>query len=46
LDLGKNNFHRILTAKKQPLRKHENITIFYKKQPTYNPQMTEGKPEN
>lgn len=27
-----------LNAKKQPLRKHENILIFYKKQCTYNPQ--------
>lgn len=35
-----------LNAKKQPLRKHEDICIFYKKQPTYNPQMTEGKPYN
>lgn len=33
-----------LNAKKQPLRKHEDICIFYKKQPTYNPQMTKGKP--
>jgi DNA modification methylase/transcriptional regulator with XRE-family HTH domain len=33
-----------LNAKKQPLRKHEDICIFYKKQPTYNPQMTEGEP--
>ena len=33
-----------LNAKKQPLRKHEDICIFYKKQPTYNPQMTEGLP--
>ncbi|MDG5800673.1 site-specific DNA-methyltransferase [Marinilabiliaceae bacterium ANBcel2] len=31
-----------LNAKKQPLRKHEDICIFYKKQPTYNPQMTDG----
>lgn len=31
-------------AKKRPLRKHELILIFYKEQPTYNPQMTEGKP--
>ena len=29
---------------KQPLRKIEEICVFYKKQPTYNPQMTEGKP--
>jgi len=35
-----------LNAKKQPLRKHEDICVFYKKQPTYNPQMREGKPYN
>ena len=28
-----------LNAKKQPLRKYEDICIFYRKQPTYNPQM-------
>lgn len=33
-----------LNAKKQPLRKHEDVCVFYKKQPTYHPQMTEGKP--
>jgi len=33
-----------LNAKIQPLRKHEDICIFYKKQPAYNPQMTEGEP--
>ena len=27
-----------LNAKKQPLRRVENIIVFYKKQPTYNPQ--------
>ena len=32
-----------LNAKKQPLRKHEDICVFYKKQPVYNPQMTEGQ---
>lgn len=32
-----------LNAKKQPLRKHEDICIFYQSQPTYNPQMTFGK---
>lgn len=31
-------------AKKQPLKKYENILVFYKKQPTYNPQMEVGKP--
>lgn len=33
-----------LNAKKQPLRKHESILVFYNSQPTYNPQFTEGKP--
>ena len=32
-----------LNAKKMPLRNHEDILVFYKKQPTYNPQFTEGK---
>ena len=32
-----------MLAKKQPLQKHENIILFYKKQPTYNPQMEIGK---
>ena len=31
-----------LNAKKMPLRSHEDICIFYKKPPTYNPQMTDG----
>lgn len=31
-----------LNAKKQPLRSHENIHIFYKKQPVYNPIKTTG----
>lgn len=30
-----------LNAKKQPLRNHEDILVFYSKQPTYNPQGTE-----
>lgn len=33
-----------LNAKKQPLRKHEDVCIFYKNQPVYNPQMTCGEP--
>lgn len=33
-----------LNAKKQPLRKHEDVCIFYKKQPVYNPQMVQGEP--
>jgi site-specific DNA-methyltransferase (adenine-specific)/modification methylase len=35
-----------LNAKKQPLRKHEDVCVFYQKQPTYYPQMTEGEPYN
>ena len=35
-----------LNAKKQPLRQHEDIAVFYRKQCTYNPQMTKGKLKN
>lgn len=31
-----------LNARKQPLRKFEDIVVFYRKQPTYHPQMTAG----
>lgn len=31
-----------LNAKKMPMKSHENILVFYKKLPTYNPQMTSG----
>jgi site-specific DNA-methyltransferase (adenine-specific) len=31
-----------LNAKKQPLRRHEDICVFYPRQPTYNPVMGEG----
>jgi DNA modification methylase len=31
-----------LNAKKQPMRRHEDIAVFYREQPTYNPQMTSG----
>lgn len=33
-----------LNSKKQPLRKYEEVCVFYRKQPTYNPQMREGEP--
>ena len=33
-----------LNAKKMPLKAHENILIFYKKLPLYNPQWEWGKP--
>lgn len=35
-----------LNARKQPLRKHEDVCVFYKSQPAYNPQMTSGLPYN
>ena len=33
-----------LNANRMPLRQHEQIAVFYKKLPTYNPQFTNGKP--
>lgn len=33
-----------LNAKKMPLKQHEDICVFYKKLPTYNPQKTTGHP--
>jgi len=33
-----------LNVKIQPLRNHESILVFYKKQPTYNEQKTKGDP--
>lgn len=33
-----------LNAKRMPLRQHEQIAVFYKKLPIYNPQFTQGKP--
>ena len=39
----KTNAVGFLNAKRMPLRSHEDICVFYKKLPTYNPQMTDGK---
>lgn len=33
-----------MNANKMPLKKHENVLVFYKSLPTYNPQFTSGKP--
>jgi site-specific DNA-methyltransferase (adenine-specific) len=33
-----------LNAKRMPMKEHENILVFYRKPPTYNPQLSEGKP--
>ena len=38
----KDNSTGFLNAKKMPLKIHENILVFYKKLPTYNPQMRTG----
>lgn len=35
-----------LNVKKQPLRKHEDVVVFYRKQPTYHPQMGPGEAYN
>ena len=34
------------SSKKRTMKYHENILIFYNTQPTYNPQMTKGKPNH
>ena len=34
----------IVDANRMPLRAHENILVFYRKLPTYNPQYSQGKP--
>lgn len=31
-----------LNAKRSPMKAHENVLVFYSRQPTYNPQMTSG----
>jgi site-specific DNA-methyltransferase (adenine-specific) len=33
-----------LNANRQPLKRHENILVFYNKRGVYQPQMSEGKP--
>lgn len=33
-----------LNAKRMPLRKHEQIAVFYRRLPTYNPQFSQGRP--
>lgn len=33
-----------LNAKKMPLKNYEDVLVFYRRLPTYNPQFTEGKP--
>lgn len=33
-----------LNAEKQPMKAHENVLVFYRRQPIYNPIKTKGKP--
>ena len=42
--IEKNRRTGFLNAKKHPLKAHETVLIFYRKQPTYNPQKTQGHP--
>lgn len=41
---SKNQGSDFLNANRKPLRGHENICVFYEKQPIYNPQKTQGEP--
>lgn len=38
----KNKFSDFLNAKRKPMKIHEDILVFYQKQPTYNPQYVMG----
>jgi hypothetical protein len=40
---AKNKTRGFLNANRQPLRAHEDIVVFYKKQPTYHPQMNTAR---
>ena len=40
----KSNATGHLNANRMPLKSHENILVFYKELPVYNPQFTYGKP--
>ena len=46
MDLGKTKASNFQLAKLNPLKFHENILVFYKKPPTFNKQMTIGKPNH
>ena len=41
---AKSKSTNFLNAKKQPLRKHEDVCVFYRRQPVYHPQMIDGEP--
>ena len=40
----KSRMTQFLNANRRPLAQHEDILLFYKNQPTYNPQKVSGKP--
>ena len=40
----KSLFTNFAMVKKQPAKKHEDIVVFYDKQPSFHPQMESGKP--
>lgn len=40
----KNKFSDFLNAKRKPMKIHEDIHVFYRKQPVYTPQYTKGDP--
>ena len=40
----KNKFSDFLNAKRKPMKTNEDICLFYKRQPTYNPQYWESTP--
>jgi site-specific DNA-methyltransferase (adenine-specific) len=40
----KNKFSDFLNAKRKPMKTNEDILVFYKKQPTFNPQFSYGEP--
>lgn len=40
--IEKGNATGFLNAKRMPMKAHENVLIFYRKLPVYNPQMTHG----
>lgn len=39
-----NRYNGALNANKMPMKRHEDVLVFYKKQPTYNKQMRPGAP--
>jgi site-specific DNA-methyltransferase (adenine-specific) len=42
----KSNPSNIVNAKRMVMKWHEDVCVFYSKQPTYNPQKTKGRPNH